>query len=157
MFSSRLLGLVVLLAALIASANTVSSQAQQFAQSLFERTTVAQKRTEVAEITGKSAAECSVRLRGFIEELEQALSSARSVLPIENLFKEYFPLTGCDPGAVLELCLKSKYCRDQSAEPNTLVISFDSQWNEPHWGLYVAFSIDRRTGDSEFPFVIAKI
>jgi hypothetical protein len=150
--------MVVLLVALIVSASTVSSQqAQQFAQGPSERSIAARKRVEVAEITGKSAAECSVRLRGFIEELDGMLSWVHSVYPIQSLFEKYFPVTGCDPGAVLELCLKSKYCRDASAEPSILVIAFDSQRNKPHWGLYAQFGLDRRSGDSLNTFVKVKI
>ncbi len=149
------LRVVTLLVALIVSANTVSSShAQQFAE---DQSTAAQKSIDVAEITEKSAAQCSVRLQGFIEELEGVLGSAHSVYPVQQLFGEYFPLTGCDPGAVLSLCLKSRYCRDASVEPNTMVILFDSQRDDPHWGLVVQFAIDRRSGDSELPFVKVKI
>jgi hypothetical protein len=65
--TTALLRAVVLLVALTVSAKTVSSQqAQHFAQDLDERSAVVHKQVEVAELTGKSAAECSVRLRGFI-------------------------------------------------------------------------------------------
>ena len=157
MFSSRLLGVVVLAVALFFSANSVSSrQAQQLAKVFDERPAVTQKRVEVAEITGKSAAACSMRLRGFIEELEGVLSWAHSVYPVQHLFEKYFPLEGCDPGAVSDLCLKSKYCRAASIEPNTMVIQFDSRWDDPHWGLDVSFGLDLRSGDSELPFVKVK-
>jgi len=150
MFSSRLLKVVVLaVAALNSSVNTVSSeQAERSA---------ARKSADVAVITEKSAAECSARLQGFIEELEGLLSREHSVYPIQRLFEKYFPLEGCDPGAVLGLCLKSKYCRDASAHPDIMVIAFDNRPNDPHWGLYVQFGLNRRTGDSQLPFVKVKI
>jgi hypothetical protein len=158
MFSSRLLGVVVLAVALFFSANSVSSrQAQQLAKVFDERPAVTQKRVEVAEITGKSAAACSMRLRGFIEELEGVFSWAHSVYPVQHLFEKYFPLEGCDPDAVSELCLKSRYCRAASIEPNTMVIAFDSRWDDPYRGLHVTFGLDLRSGDSELPFVKAKI
>jgi hypothetical protein len=158
MFSSRLLGVVVPAVALFFSANSVSSrQAQQFAKVFDERPAVTQKRVEVAEITGKSAAACSMRLQGFIEELEGVFSWAHSVYPVQHLFEKYFPLEGCDPGAVLELCLKSRYCRGASVEPNKIVIQFDSRWDDLYRGLDVQFSLDKRSGDSKLPFVKAKI
>jgi hypothetical protein len=152
-----LLRVITLLVALIVSANPVSSlQAQQSAEVLNNKSTIAQQSVGVAETAKKSAAECSMRLQGFIEELEEFLGSAHSVYPVQHLFDKYFPLTGCDPGAVLGLCLKSRYCHDASAEPNTMVIEFDSRRNDPHWGLVVQFAIDRRSGDSELPFVKVK-
>jgi len=158
MSSSRMLAVVVLAVALVFSANSVSSrQAQQFAKVFDERPAVTQKRPEVAEITGKSAAACSMRLRGFIEELEGVFSWAHSVYPVEHLFEKYFPLEGCDPGAVLELCRKSRYCRDASVEPNIMVIEFDSRWDDRYRGLDVQFGLDRRSGDSRHPFVKVKI
>jgi hypothetical protein len=158
MSSSRLLAVVVLAVALVFSANSVSSrQAQQFAKAFDEGPAANQKRVEVAEITGKSAAACSMRLRGFIEELEGVFSWAHSVYPVQHLFEKYFPLEGCDPGAVSELCLKSRYCRAASIEPNTMVIAFDSRWDDPYRGLHVTFGPDLRSGDSELPFVKAKI
>jgi hypothetical protein len=157
MFSSRMLGVVVLAVTLI-SANAVSSrQAQQLAKVFDERPAVTQKRVEVAEITGKSAAACSLRLQGFIEELEGVFSWAHSVYPVEHLFEKYFPLEGCDPDAVSELCRKSRYCRAASIEPNTMVIAFDSRWDDPYRGLHVTFGLDLRSGDSRLPFVKAKI
>ena len=153
MSSSRMLGVVVLAVALVFSANSVSSrQAQQLAKVFDERPAVTQKRPEVAEITGKSAAACSMRLRGFIEELEGVFSWAHSVYPVQHLFEKYFPLEGCDPDAVSELCLKSRYCRDASVEPE-----FDSRWDDPYRGLDVQFGLDRRSGDSRHPFVKVKI
>jgi hypothetical protein len=157
MSSSRMLAVVVLAVALFSSANSVSSrQAQQLAKVFDERPAVAQKRVEVAEITGKSAAACSVRLQRFIEELEGVLSWAHSVSPVQHLFEKYFPLEGCDPDAVSELCRKSRYCRDASIEPNKMVIEFDSRWDDPHWGLDVSFGLDLRSGDSRLPFVKVK-
>jgi hypothetical protein len=157
MSSSRMLGVVVLAVALVFSANSVSSrQAQQLAKVFDERPAVTQKRLEVAEITGKSAAACSMRLRGFIEELEGVLSWAHSVSPVQHLFEEYFPLEGCDPDAVSDLCLKSSYCRAASIEPNKMVIEFDSRWDHPRWGLHVSFGLDMRSGDSRLPFVKVK-
>jgi hypothetical protein len=158
MFSSRLLAVVVLAIPLFFSADTVSSrQAQQFADVFDGRPAVTQKGMEVAEITGKSAAACSVRLQRFIEELEGVLSWAHSVYPVQHLFEKYFPLEGCDPDAVSELCLKSSYCRAASIEPNTMVIAFDSRWDDPYRGLDVQFGLDRRSGDSRHPFVKVKI
>jgi hypothetical protein len=157
MFSSRWLGVVVLAVPLGFSANSVSSrQAQQLTEIFDERTAVTQKRVEVAEITGKSAAACSIRLQGFIEELEGVLSWAHSVYPVQRLFEKYFPLEGCDPDAVSELCLKSRYCRAASIEPNIMVIEFDSRWDHPRWGLHVQFGLDMRSGDSRHPFVKLK-
>jgi hypothetical protein len=121
------------------------------------RSTVTQKTAEVAEITAKSAAACSMHLQGFIEELEGVFSWAHSVYPVLRLFEKYFPLEGCDPGAVSELCLKSRYCRAASVEPNFMVIEFDSRWDDPYRGLHVQFSLDKRSGDSELPFVKVKI
>lgn len=158
MFSSRLLGVVVLAVALVFSANSVTSrQAQQFAKVFNERPAATQKRVEVAEITGKSAAACSMRLRGFIEELEGVFSWAHSVYPVQHLFEKYFPLEGCDPDAVVDLCLQSRYCRAASVEPNIMVIQFDSRWDDPYRGLDVQFGLDMRSGDSRHPFVKAKI
>jgi hypothetical protein len=158
MSSSRMLAVVVLAVALVFSANAVSSrQAQQLAKVFDERPAVTQKRVEVAEITGKSAAACSLRLQSFIEELEGVFSWAHSVYPVQHLFEKYFPLEGCDPDAVSELCRKSRYCRDASVEPNIMVIEFDSRWDDPYRGLDVQFGLDRRSGDSRLPFVKAKI
>jgi hypothetical protein len=135
MSSSRWLRVIVLAVPLVFCANSVSSrQAQQFAKVFDEKSAVTQKRVEIAEITGSSAAACSMRLQGFIEELEGVLSWAHSVYPVQRLFEKYFPLEGCDPGAVLELCLKSRYCRDASVEPNTMVIVFDSRRDDPYRG-----------------------
>jgi hypothetical protein len=158
MSSSRSLGVVVLAVPLVLSANAMSSwQAQQFAEIFDEGFAVTQKRVEVAEITEKSAAACSVRLQGFIEELEGVFSWAHSVYPVQHLFEKYFPLEGCDPVAVSELCLKSRYCRDVSVEPNIMVIAFDSRWDDPYRGLHVTFGLDLRSGDSQLSFVKAKI
>jgi hypothetical protein len=121
------------------------------------RSAATRKRLEVAEITAKSAAACSMHLQGFIEELEGVFSWAHSVYPVLRLFEKYFPLEGCDPGAVSELCLKSRYCRAASVEPNFMVIEFDSRWDDPYRGLHVQFSLDKRSGDSELPFVKVKI
>jgi hypothetical protein len=120
------------------------------------RSAATRKRLEVAEITAKSAAACSARLQRFTEELEGVFSWAHSVYPVQQLFEKYFPLEGCDTDAVLELCLKSRYCRDESVEPNTMVITFDSRWDNPYRGLHVTFGLDRRSGDSKFPFVKGK-
>jgi hypothetical protein len=153
MFSAllpRTLGFAVALNFSAISAS--SQQTPHFAEAPNEKSG-----TDVTVITEQSAAECTARLQGFIEELEGLLSREHSVYPIQRLFKKYFPLQGCDPRAVLELCLKSKYCRDASAHPDIMVIAFDSQWNDPHSGLHVQFGIDKRTGEARLPFVKVKI
>jgi hypothetical protein len=104
-----------------------------------------------------SAAKCSARMQGFVEELEGLFPHTTSVYPVQALFKKYLPVEGCDPDQVLASCSRSKYCSNQSAHPNSLIIAFDSQPSEAHSGLYVQFSVDRRSGDVRLPFVKVKI
>jgi len=107
--------------------------------------------------TESSAAECSARMRRFIEELEGLFPHTTSVDPVQLLFKKYFPIEGCDPDQVLAICQRSKYCSDQSARAGSLIVAFDSRPNEPHSGLYVQFSVDRKSGNTRLPFVKVKI
>jgi hypothetical protein len=112
---------------------------------------------EIAMKTENPAATCSARIQSFVEELEAIFPYATSVYPVQALFKKYFPIEGCDPDQVLAICQRSKYCSDQSAHPSLLTVVFDSRPNEPHSGLYVQFSVERKSGDTQLPFVKIKI
>jgi hypothetical protein len=121
-------------------------------KSAFERNLV-----EAAMKTESSATDCTARIQSFIEELEALFPHANSVYPIQALFKKYFPIEGCDPDQVLAACQRSKYCSDQSARPDSLIVAFDSRPDAPHAGLYVQFSVDRKSGNTRLPFVKVKI
>lgn len=108
-------------------------------------------------ITEKSKMECSTRLAGFVGKLDELLATQHSVAPIQQLFKEYFPLEGCDPDEVVKVSRKSRYFSDLTTRPTIYVISFDSRIHDPHSGIDVQFSLDRQSGNSELPFVKVKI
>lgn len=112
---------------------------------------------EAAMKTDTSASKCSARIQSFVEELEALFPHATSVYPVQALFKKYFPIEGCDPDQVLAICQRSKYCSDQSAHPNSLIVAFDSKPDERHSGLYAQFSVDRQSGNTSLPFVKVKI
>jgi hypothetical protein len=112
--------------------------------------------TEIAMMTDKSKMECSTRLAEFVGKLDELLSTQRSVTPIQQLFKEYFPLEGCDPDEVVKVSKKSRYFSDLTTRPTIFVILFDSRIHDPHSGISVQFSLDRLSGNSRLPFVVVK-
>ncbi|MBR1196736.1 hypothetical protein JQ634_03355 [Bradyrhizobium sp. AUGA SZCCT0240] len=137
---------------------TSAAQSGQFARPLSgKQVTLRGQKAEVAMIADSSKAECSVRVGRFVDQLDKVLSTQNSVDPVQKLFKEYFPLEGCDPDEVVKLCRRSQYFSGITTDPNSFVISFDSRIRNPHSGIYVQFSLDRRSGNSELPFVKIKI
>src|SRR5947209_19012909 len=68
--------------------------------------------SEMAVMSDKSKRECSVRMTGFVNQLDKVLSTEHSVDPVQRLFREYFPLEGCDPDEVVRLCRQSQYFGD---------------------------------------------
>ena len=92
--------------------------------------------------------ECTLRLAQFVEELDLVLDTANSILPVEDLFKKYFPLSGCDMAQVFEACRKSRYF----GGTNGFSVAFgSSRLGIP---LYVQIDFDKKTGNSNPPFVI---
>ena len=135
----------------------LAQRAVQPTQAISEASMSPSSRTEANMITEKSKAECTLRVTGFIEELEKMFVGEHSVYPIQGLFKKYFPLEGCEPDKVLEICRKSKYCKDSISPPDIIVLAFDSRPNDPHRGFYVQFGLDPKSGNSQLPFVKVKI
>lgn len=103
--------------------------------------------TRAAENSG-----CTIRLQQFVHELELLFPHATSVYPIQALFSRYFPLGGCEADEILPICKQSKYCSDQSVDAKRLIMVFE----EAQRRLYVQSAIDRRSKNTELPFVIVR-
>jgi hypothetical protein len=64
-------------------------------------------------------AECTSRLVRFVEELDPVFDTEHSVFPVQDLFKKYFPLSGCDMDQVFEVCWKSRYFAEAASRQQT--------------------------------------
>jgi hypothetical protein len=147
---------IALMLYLLASAVS-SHQMQQPAPSSDEVATTPSLKNESSKPDDRSNAECALRVAGFIGELDKLLATEHSVTPIQQLLKKYFPLAGCNADEVLDLCRKSQYFSDVTIRPDSFIISFDGRrWYE-HSGIDVQFGIDRRSGNSELPFVVIRM
>ena len=110
-----------------------------------------------AEPPKADRADCLVRLKNLIEELDRTLdSNPPSIEPIRSLLKEYFPVQQCDIQAALQICRSSKYFVDIYEYPHVYLCHFDSNKLSTHLGIKVQFGLLRASGNSSLPFTIVK-
>ena len=102
-------------------------------------------------------AECALRLAEFVKELDKAFDTEHSVFPIQELFKKYFPVSACNIDRVFDIGRESRYFDGaDNSQPDTFSVSFDNEPFHPYSKLYVQISFDRKSGNSEPPFVIIR-
>jgi hypothetical protein len=99
-------------------------------------------------------AECANRLSQFVGEMDKILTEdPRSVRPLLDLLKKYFPVQGCDVEESIKICRASKYLVGVSRDRDVDVFVFDSskfwRWRS---GFMVSFGLRKPSGDSELPY-----
>jgi hypothetical protein len=106
--------------------------------------------------TESSQAVCAARLTQFVGEMDAILvEDPRSVVPLFDLLKKYFPIKGCDVEDAIKICRGSKYFSGISRNVDVDVVVFSSAgFLNPHSGFTVQFGLRRPSGDTELPFAI---
>jgi len=99
--------------------------------------------------------ECALRLMQFVEELDKVFDTHYSVLPVQDLFKKYFPVSGRHFDQVFEACEKSRYCAGAYNYQNAFEITFGNSQYRPEIPLYVQINFDE-SGNSLPPFVVIR-
>jgi hypothetical protein len=102
-------------------------------------------------------AHCSIRLQTFLTELDRTLDSKpASIDPVLRLFKDHFPLEGCDIETALQICRGSRYFVHISESPHVYVVLFDTNKYSKHSGIQVQFGVSKASGSSSLPFAKVK-
>jgi hypothetical protein len=99
-------------------------------------------------------AECTSRLARFVEELDPVFDTEHSVFPVQDLFKKYFPLSGCDRDQVFEVCWKSRYFAEAASRQTSFSVAFGNSLSRPDVSLSVQIDFDKNSGNSLPPFVV---
>jgi hypothetical protein len=104
------------------------------------------------------AFDCALRLKGFVEELDQVLSNRpRTIHVVRDVSKKYFPLKHCDIQEAITISRRSRYFKRADDMPKYYAIIFDSKPAFPFsyssdLGFYVQFSLWKDSGNSSGPF-----
>jgi hypothetical protein len=102
-----------------------------------------------------SQAACAAQLSQFVRELDDMLANVRSVVPVQDLLKRYFPIKGCDVEETIKISRSSRYFSGISRNVDVDVIVFSSAgFFDPHSGFTVQFGLRKPSGDIELPFAI---
>jgi hypothetical protein len=87
--------------------------------------------------------------------MDDMLANVRSVFPVQDLLKRYFPIKGCDNEEAIKLCRGSKYFAAISRHVDMDVITFSSAGIlNPHSGFTVTFGLRKPSGDTALPLAI---
>jgi hypothetical protein len=99
-------------------------------------------------------AECALRLTGFVKELDRIFDTEHSIVPVQDLFQKYFPLSGCDIDQISKISRQSRYFAGADKQTRSFTAWFDNQPYHPYSKLFVQIAFDRKSGNSEPPFVV---
>jgi hypothetical protein len=110
----------------------------------------------VGEADSKPSQLCAVKLRAFVTEIDQRIDSSKSIEPLQETIKKYFPLFGCNLEEAGHIARESKYFYEADQYPKGVVIVL--RQHIPHgWGLKVTFGLDRGTGNSFLPAALVDL
>jgi hypothetical protein len=109
---------------------------------------------QVLDTDADRKAECALRLTGFVKELDAIFDTEHSIAPVQDLFQKYFPLSGCDIDQISKICRQSRYFAGADKQTRIFTASFDNQPYHPYSKLFVQITFDRKSGNSEPPFVV---
>ena len=99
-------------------------------------------------------AECALRLTEFVKELDRTFDTEHSIAPVQDLFQKYFPLSGCDIDQISKICRQSRYFAGADKQMRVFTAAFDNAPYHPYSKLFVQITFDRKSGNSEPPFVV---
>src|SRR5262249_5179689 len=99
---------------------------------------------------------CAARLSQFVHEMDNILAEdPRSVGPLLDLLKKYFPIEGCDVEEAIKISRSSKYFVAVSRNIDVDVIVFNNAgFFNRHSGFMVQFGLRKPSGDTELPYAM---
>jgi hypothetical protein len=96
---------------------------------------------------------CRGRVELLVLNLDRVLTEARSIDQVNNLLKQYFPISGCDAKEVERICRRSRFFHaSDDSQAGMRIFVFDTRPDDLHRGLYVQFGLKTSTGESSLPF-----
>jgi hypothetical protein len=107
-----------------------------------------------AERSNRVSNDCIVRIPAFVQELDKLLASdPRTIHPVKDLIRSYFPVEGCNIQQAIKTSRNSRFFSHVSEEETYYVIAFDSKGlaglMDP--GLHVQINLLKASGNSWLP------
>lgn len=87
---------------------------------------------------------------GTVAHLDHVPIDVRSVTAITELFDAHFPFKGCSTRETINLARKSKFYKGLNDQRDSYTLLFESRY------FRFQFSIEKRTGNSQYPFAIVR-